>query len=737
MLITRIFGGLTAVVLASSSLALTTGPVAALTIRAAGGGDPQTGPPIPVTAPSNASDAAKSYTSEFTTNWSGYAQKVGTATGPYTAVRDYWTVPTVDTGLPGDQYSADWVGIGERGTLVQAGTEADNIGGRAHYYAWTEMIPAQLNQKISDLNIDPGDQMEGLVEETSKNVWKMAVYDLTTGKADVETATANASDGGPMSQTSAEAIHERTRIHGRLPTLAQTTNVTFDPGVYSTAKYTPKWKPLLIAAPGATVNQIFMENKKGGLTIASPSVPSADKEGFTVAFGTAGPSAPWGTAEEIPGLATLSPSGSAQVTSISCTSVGDCNAGGYYTDMSNAQQAFVASEADGSWGAAQEVPGTAALNQAGNATITSVSCAAAGNCSAGGYYVNGSGDYQALVVSEADGSWGTAEEVPGLAALDQGEYAQVTSVSCGAAGNCSAGGYYDNSSRDGLAFVVSEADGSWGTAEEVPGLAALDQGEYAQVTSVSCGAAGNCSAGGAYDSSSNQQQAFVVSETDGSWGTAQEVPGTAALNQGGIADISSVSCATAGNCSAGGFYIDSTAKQQAFVVSESGGQWGAAQQVPGTAALNQNGGAQVFSVSCNSTGNCGAGGVYDGSNDGQAFVVSEVDGSWGTAQEVPGLAALDLGGIAGITSVSCGAAGNCSAGGQYGSVGNTQAFVVSETDGTWGTVQEVPGTGVLNQGGDATITSLSCAAAGSCSAGGYYAPSSGGFQAFVAGEPST
>src|SRR5216683_2641160 len=37
------------------------------------------------------------------------------------------------------------------------------------------------------------------------------------------------------------------------------------------------------------------------------------------------------------------------------------------------------------------------------------------------------------------GTWGTAIEVPGIAALNQA-YASVRSVSCASAGNCSAGG---------------------------------------------------------------------------------------------------------------------------------------------------------------------------------------------------------------------------------------------------------------------------------------------------------
>jgi hypothetical protein len=220
-------------------------------------------------------------------------------------------------------------------------------------------------------------------------------------------------------------------------------------------------------------------------------------------------------------------------------------------------------------------------------------------------------------------AWGTAVEVPGTAALNQGRHAEVTSVSCGSAGNCSAGGFYTDSSRRVQAFVVSQARGTWGTAIEVPGTAALNQGRDAGVASVSCAKKGNCSAGGHYTDSSGRFQAFVVSQARGTWGRAIEVPGTAALNRRG-ADVASVSCAKKGNCSAGGAYTDSSGHEQAFVVSQAHGTWGRAIEVPGTAALNRRGEAGVTSVSCASPGECSAGGLYtDSSRRVQAFVVSQ------------------------------------------------------------------------------------------------------------------
>src|SRR5258705_5856440 len=120
----------------------------------------------------------------------------------------------------------------------------------------------------------------------------------------------------------------------------------------------------------------------------------------------------------------------------------------------------------------------------------------------------------------------------------------------------------------------------------------------------------------------------------GTWRTAIEVPGSGALNKGGNAEVFSVSCASAGNCAAGGLYTDGFGHVQAFVVSERNGTWGRARQVPGSGALNKGGNAEVFSVSCASAGNCAAGGVYtDGSAQLQACGVGESDGAWGSARQ--------------------------------------------------------------------------------------------------------
>jgi hypothetical protein len=229
----------------------------------------------------------------------------------------------------------------------------------------------------------------------------------------------------------------------------------------------------------------------------------------------------------------------------------------------------VASEVNGTWHAAKELPGLAALATGVDAVARSVSCASAGNCGVGGFYADSSGGSHAFVASKVHGTWHNAVEVPGLATLSKRGYAGVNSVSCGSAGNCGAGGYYMDGAGRIQAFVISEVHGTWHTAIEVPGLAALNQYGHALVVSMSCASAASCDAGGSYMDSLGRTQAFVVSAVHGTWHTAIEVPGTAALNKGGTAQVNSVSCGAAGNCSAGGFYSDISYDLHAFVVNES------------------------------------------------------------------------------------------------------------------------------------------------------------------------
>jgi hypothetical protein len=156
-------------------------------------------------------------------------------------------------------------------------------------------------------------------------------------------------------------------------------------------------------------------------------------------------------------------------------------------------------------------------------------------------------------------------------------------------------------------------------------------------------------------------------------------------------------------------------RHKGFVAAERRGRWGRAAALRGR--LAKGGNARVVSVSCTSAGNCVADGDYtDGDGHRQGFVTSEKDTVWGPVTEVPGLGALNQGGNAQAVSVSCAAADSCAAGGYYtDSSFAGQGLVVSETHGVWGQAAGVPGLEALNDGTDqpdALVTSVPCATPG-------------------------
>jgi hypothetical protein len=438
----------------------------------------------------------------------------------------------------------------------------------------------------------------------------------------------------------------------------------------------------------------------------------------------------WGKAIQVPGIAALNSAGDAETTSVSCATSGNCSAGGFYTATGQVtQQAFVVTQTAGTWGQAVEVPGSAALNAGGLAEVNSVSCASAGNCAVGGVYTDSTGVMQAFVVSQVNGIWGQAIEVPGTAAVNV-HGAQVNSVSCASAGNCAAGGFYADSSGSQQPFVANETAGTWDQAVEVPGVAAAG----GALESLSCPAAGDCTAvGGAGNGTA---PAFVARESGGTWSDAQAFPGLAALGGGTNATASSVSCSSPGNCTAGGSLTDSSGSALTFVASESKGTWGQAEQVPGIAALGTGGGS-VNSVSCTSAGDCTAAGDYIYSSGQsaffQGFAVTQSGGTWGTAETIPGLSSLNKG-DAQAFSVSCASKGNCALAGYY-QAGKTAAsfrpFVANQVNGLVQTAHEVPGIGAMDVGGSSEALTVSCARGGTCVLGGWYSSARFILQGFV------
>src|SRR5439155_18118782 len=130
--------------------------------------------------------------------------------------------------------------------------------------------------------------------------------------------------------------------------------------------------------------------------------------------------------------------------------------------------------------------------------VTSVSCAAAGNCSAVGYYTDNAFHVQGMLLTETAGAWATGVEASPPANAGSSPSVVLNSVSCASVGNCSAVGFYNDSSGHRQGLLLTETAGTWATGVEASLPANAASGAPVTVTSASCAAAGNCSAVGKF-----------------------------------------------------------------------------------------------------------------------------------------------------------------------------------------------------------------------------------------------
>ncbi len=200
-------------------------------------------------------------------NWSGYA----ITGGPYTSITGSWTVPAVSRSRK-PTYSSSWVGIDgfNNSDLIQTGTEQDYYNGSAHYSAWWEILPAA--ETVINDPVSPGDIMQASITEKSAGQWVISLTDQTEGW----TATENESYSGPG--TSAEWIQEAPTVGGRIATLANYGEATFDPGTANGLN------PGLVVADGGVMIQ-------NGVQVSTPSLPDSDTDGFNIQYGSTSPSA--------------------------------------------------------------------------------------------------------------------------------------------------------------------------------------------------------------------------------------------------------------------------------------------------------------------------------------------------------------------------------------------------------------------------------------------------------------
>jgi hypothetical protein len=333
----------------------------------------------------------------------------------------------------------------------------------------------------------------------------------------------------------------------------------------------------------------------------------------------------WGTGVEaaLPANAATS-SQYVAINAVSCTSPGNCTAVGSYVDTAGNTQPLMLTETSGMW--ATGVEGTFPTTPAASlyAPLSSVSCTSAGNCVAVGNYQDTSHAYQGVVLTESNGTWATGTNPALPANAGTNPYVYLNSVACPSAGNCTVVGRYADTTVQPQGLLLTETAGLWGTGGEATLPSdATNSAQYAGINSVSCSSPGNCSAVGDYIPAGASTAGTMFTESAGTW-TAGVAVGLPPNSNGSALD--SLSCVSAGECMAGGQRGDNSGNFRGLLVAESLGVWSSGLDPPLPANASQNPvRGHIGSVSCVATGVCTAvGDYYDGSGHNQGLLLGTV-----------------------------------------------------------------------------------------------------------------
>ncbi len=386
--------------------------------------------------------------------------------------------------------------------------------------------------------------------------------------------------------------------------------------------------------------------------------------------------------------------GVASVTWLSCNSSTSCVA---------SHNAVIGTEVAGRWGPAAPIP-----NIPPDSTVAAMACPSPGNCTVGG-----SDAGQAYLLDQRDGTWGTAQLVAGTApytttdpeGLAASYTSSITAISCPTAATCSAAGNFTVAlgpngtlTYPGPGFATSEVGASWSAATFLSGIDA--------VTAIECASLQACTLSG-YQSSFQifvyypiiTNVAAVDTETSGTWAPSTAIPGLSNLagKSGWIDNEStSLSCVSQGHCTVVGLdeYAPDfdgnpislgNAKLYGFASREVAGSWETATELK---ALDKS-----PTVSCSSATQCVA------IDAGDAYI--EYHGTWGVASHFTVSAKMMV-----LNDASCAPGGPCVIVGSIPKAG----LAVSENAGKWSKPSRLAGL--------SRATVVSCPAHNACTAAG-------------------
>ena len=339
--------------------------------------------------------------------------------------------------------------------------------------------------------------------------------------------------------------------------------------------------------------------------------------------------------------------------SVTCTSTSNCWAVGYYNNNSGVRQTLIEQWNGTSWTIVSS-PNTSTTQ---DNELEAVTCASASECWAVGYFVNG-GVTETLIDEWNGSSWSIVITLP-----YNGVFYGAT---CTSASQCWAVGYSENGSSVPQTFVEQWNGTSW----DIVSSPDTSSTQNNILDSITCTSASDCWAVGGFVNSSGVEQTLIEQWNGTSWAIVSS-PNTSSTQYN---VLESVTCPSASQCSAVGFYINSSGVFQTLIEQWNGTSWTIVSS-PNTSSTQVN---VLQSVACTSASECWAVGYYDNSSGTFQTLVEEWNGTSWAVVSSPNTSNTQHNQLNGVT---CASASECWTVGYYVS-DNRGPIRTSSSNGT-------------------------------------------------------
>jgi RHS repeat-associated protein len=334
--------------------------------------------------------------------------------------------------------------------------------------------------------------------------------------------------------------------------------------------------------------------------------------------------------------------------------------------------------------------------QTGN-ELNSVACTSSSNCWAVGDYYNANSSDQALIEQYIGTAWNTIPAPSTSSTMNN----LLAGVTCVTASDCWAVGYALAPGGSYQTLIEQYNGASWSIVTSPD--AGTSTNNY--LGGIACTSASSCSAAGYYYSTSAGHDQTLIETYNGTTWSIATSP-NANLSQDNL--LKAISCTSASNCWADGYYVNASGIDQTLIEQYDGTSWSvAASPNQGTSQSNV-----LVGLTCVSSSNCWAvgsdtPGIYD-----QTLIEEYSGATWSivTSPNTSTSQANDL------TAVTCTSSSNCWSVGHYS--GTHEQTVIDYFNGTSWSLATSANTSTSQDNG---LRAAACTSSADCWAiGGYF-----------------